>query len=63
MFASLGDMFVQQRLHSVGAQPAAVHVRKESRCGLGRSPSQLTLRDLNAPFIGAFLEDLETLRS
>lgn len=30
---------------------------------LGRSPSQLTLRDLDAPFIGAFLEDLETLRS
>lgn len=30
---------------------------------LGRSPSQLTLRDLDAPFIGAFLEDLKTLRS
>ncbi|WP_292338142.1 hypothetical protein [Mesorhizobium sp.] len=30
---------------------------------LGRSPSQLILRDLDAPFIGAFLEDLETLRS
>lgn len=30
---------------------------------LGRSPSQLTLRDLDAPFIGAFLEDLETTRS
>lgn len=30
---------------------------------LGRSPSQLTLRDLDAPFIGAFLEDLETQRS
>ncbi|MER8413016.1 hypothetical protein NKH06_17085 [Mesorhizobium sp. M1342] len=31
---------------------------------LGRSPTQLTLRDLDAPFIGAFLEDyLETLRS
>lgn len=30
---------------------------------LGRSPSQLTLRDLDAPFIGAFLEDLETRRS
>ncbi|MEY9530760.1 site-specific recombinase XerD [Sinorhizobium fredii] len=30
---------------------------------LGRSPSQLTLRDLDAPFIGAFLEDLETKRS
>lgn len=30
---------------------------------LGKSPSQLTLRDLDAPFIGAFLEDLETLRS
>lgn len=30
---------------------------------LGRSPSQLTLRDLDAPFIGAFLEDIETLRS
>ncbi|CDX52788.1 hypothetical protein MPL3365_170092 [Mesorhizobium plurifarium] len=30
---------------------------------LGKSPSQLTLRDLDAPFIGAFLEDLETRRS
>lgn len=30
---------------------------------LGRSPSQLTLRDLDAPFIGAFLEDLETKRA
>ncbi|WP_427147212.1 tyrosine-type recombinase/integrase, partial [Rhizobium leguminosarum] len=30
---------------------------------LGRSPSELTLRDLDAPFIGAFLEDLETKRS
>nr|WP_245424653.1 site-specific integrase [Sinorhizobium sp. BJ1] len=30
---------------------------------LGRSPSQLTLRDLDAPFIGAFLDDLETKRS
>lgn len=30
---------------------------------LGRSPSQLMLRDLDAPFIGAFLEDLETKRS
>lgn len=30
---------------------------------IGRSPSQLTLRDLDAPFIGAFLEDLETQRS
>jgi len=29
----------------------------------GKSPSQLTLRDLDAPFIGAFLEDLETTRS
>ena len=32
MFASLGDIFVQQRLHAVGAQLAAVHVREESRC-------------------------------
>jgi len=30
---------------------------------LGRSPSQLTLRDLDAPFISAFLDDLETTRS
>gem|GEM_PF-2273794 len=30
---------------------------------LGRSPSELTLRDLDAPFIGAFLEDLETKRA
>jgi integrase/recombinase XerD len=30
---------------------------------IGRSPSQLTLRDLDAPFIGAFLEDLETTRA
>lgn len=30
---------------------------------LGKIPSQLTLRDLDAPFIGAFLEDLETRRS
>lgn len=30
---------------------------------LGKSPSHLTLRDLDAPFIGAFLEDLETRRS
>ncbi|PDT78061.1 tyrosine-type recombinase/integrase [Sinorhizobium sp. BJ1] len=30
---------------------------------LGKSPSQLTLRELDAPFIGAFLEDLETRRS
>lgn len=30
---------------------------------LGRSPSQLTLRDLDAPFICAFLEDLETQRA
>lgn len=29
---------------------------------LARSPSQLTLRDLDAPFIAAFLEDLETKR-
>lgn len=28
----LGDIFVQQRLHAVGAQLAAVRVRKESRC-------------------------------
>ena len=30
---------------------------------LGRSPSQLRLRDLDAPFIAAFLEDLEMKRS
>ncbi len=30
---------------------------------LRRSPSQLTLRDLDARFIGAFLEDIETKRS
>ena len=30
---------------------------------LGKFPSQLTLRDFDAPFIGAFLEDLETSRS
>ena len=30
---------------------------------LGRSPSQLTLPDLDAPFICAFLEDIETKRA
>jgi site-specific recombinase XerD len=30
---------------------------------LGKPPSQLTLRDLDAPFICTFLEDLETARS
>ena len=30
---------------------------------LGKSPSQLTLQDLDAPFIGAFLEGLEKRRS
>ncbi|ACP22421.1 hypothetical protein NGR_b09680 (plasmid) [Sinorhizobium fredii NGR234] len=30
--ARFGDILVQQRLHAVGAEPAAVHIRKESRC-------------------------------
>lgn len=30
---------------------------------LGRSPSQLTLRDIDAPFIRTFLENFETKRS
>lgn len=30
---------------------------------LGRAPSQLILRDLDAPFIGTFREELETKRS
>lgn len=30
---------------------------------LAMSPSQLTLRDLDAPFVGAFLEHLETKRA
>jgi site-specific recombinase XerD len=34
-----------------------------SQARLGRSPSRLTLRDLDAPFISAFLDDLETTRS
>jgi integrase/recombinase XerD len=29
---------------------------------LGKPPSKLTIEDLNAPFVGAFLDDLETTR-
>lgn len=32
VFARFSDIFVQQRLHAVGAELAAVRVRKESRC-------------------------------
>ncbi|KRC24578.1 hypothetical protein ASE29_26640 [Ensifer sp. Root74] len=32
MLARFGDIFVQQCLHAVGAEPATVHIRKESRC-------------------------------
>jgi hypothetical protein len=32
MMAGFGDIFVQQRLHAVGAEPATVHIREESRC-------------------------------
>lgn len=30
---------------------------------LGKEPSELTLEDLNAPFVGAFLDDLENARA
>jgi integrase/recombinase XerD len=30
---------------------------------LGKAPSELTLEDLNAPFLGAFLDDLESTRA
>ncbi|ANP91514.1 hypothetical protein BA011_35970 (plasmid) [Rhizobium leguminosarum] len=32
MLTCFGDIFVQQRLHAVRAEPATVHIRKESRC-------------------------------
>ena len=32
MLARFGDLFVQQCLHAVGAEPATVHIWKESRC-------------------------------
>lgn len=30
---------------------------------LGKAPSALTLEDLNAPFLGAFLDELESTRA
>lgn len=32
MLTCFGDIFVQQRLDAVRAEPATVHIRKESRC-------------------------------
>lgn len=68
---SLLEAFFTQRL--MGQRKASPHtiasyrdtfslLLKYAKSRLGREPSQLTLEDLNAPFIASFLDELESER-
>ncbi|MGA9207232.1 MAG: site-specific integrase, partial [Terriglobales bacterium] len=71
-FPALLESFFTQRLiaqrnaspHTVAAYRDAFRLLVQfAQKRLGRLPSQLNLKDLNAPFLGKFLDELETGRA
>jgi len=70
--ASLLERFFTQRLmHQRNASPHTIASYRDTfrllfafaQARLGKPPSRLDLADLDAPFVGAFLDDLEATRS
>ena len=71
-FPALLESFFTKRLiaqrraspHTIASYRDTFHVLLQfTHRQLGKTPSQITLEDLNAPFIGTFLDDLERGRN